>query len=252
MLLSGNPESADQLEGPWSHWLWRAGARRNVSLAASQKWTNTFPLWQAAAHYQETRRNLHIQGSHTGQSGYSECRREKESIRLHVHSEGKAVSLCILQCCNLMLVEVIPKEPLSFSVFHYKNPKLQHTVQVQQTHNRSPAHICKYSLPYTRVQLESVCWCHATKTNAWIIEYHVKKYRLNRLCSHSQAKSQQDKRMWILHLKRLILENHPAKIPAKVGAPPDGSFTEMDWDGHSLLPTPFLHLHLHYIFLSIC
>ncbi|GAA6107982.1 pleckstrin homology domain-containing family G member 1 isoform X1, partial [Tachysurus ichikawai] len=32
-------------------------------------------------------------------------------------------------CCNLMLVEVIPKEPLSFSVFHYKNPKLQHTVQ---------------------------------------------------------------------------------------------------------------------------
>ncbi|CDQ82559.1 unnamed protein product [Oncorhynchus mykiss] len=30
-----------------------------------------------------------------------------------------------------------------------------------------------------------------------------------------QAKSQQDKRMWILHLKRLILENHPAKIPAK-------------------------------------
>uniref|UniRef100_A0A4W4H4W9 Pleckstrin homology and RhoGEF domain containing G1 n=1 Tax=Electrophorus electricus TaxID=8005 RepID=A0A4W4H4W9_ELEEL len=62
-------------------------------------------------------------------------------------------------CCNLMLVEVIPKEPLSFSVFHYKNPKLQHTVQ---------------------------------------------------------AKSQQDKRTWIQHLKRLILENHPAKIPAKV------------------------------------
>ncbi|NXL01911.1 PKHG1 protein, partial [Mesembrinibis cayennensis] len=61
-------------------------------------------------------------------------------------------------CGNLMLVEVIPKEPLSFSVFHYKNPKMQHTVQ---------------------------------------------------------AKSQQDKRLWILHLKRLILENHPAKIPAK-------------------------------------
>ncbi|NWV57226.1 PKHG1 protein, partial [Daphoenositta chrysoptera] len=61
-------------------------------------------------------------------------------------------------CGNLMLVEVIPKEPLSFSVFHYKNPKTQHTVQ---------------------------------------------------------AKSQQEKRLWILHLKRLILENHPAKIPAK-------------------------------------
>ncbi|XP_077205996.1 pleckstrin homology domain-containing family G member 1 isoform X2 [Paroedura picta] len=61
-------------------------------------------------------------------------------------------------CGNLMLVEMIPKEPLSFSVFHYKNPKMQHTVQ---------------------------------------------------------ARSQQDKRLWILHLKRLILENHPAKIPAK-------------------------------------
>ncbi|ERE86074.1 pleckstrin homology domain-containing family G member 1-like protein [Cricetulus griseus] len=61
-------------------------------------------------------------------------------------------------CGNLMLVEVIPKDPLSFSVFHYKNPKLQHTVQ---------------------------------------------------------AKSQQDKRLWVLHLKRLILENHAAKIPAK-------------------------------------
>ncbi|XP_004646037.1 pleckstrin homology domain-containing family G member 1 [Octodon degus] len=61
-------------------------------------------------------------------------------------------------CGNLMLVEVIPKEPLGFSVFHYKNPKVQHTVQ---------------------------------------------------------AKSQQDKRLWVLHLKRLILENHAAKIPAK-------------------------------------
>ncbi|XP_051868306.1 pleckstrin homology domain-containing family G member 1 isoform X2 [Pristis pectinata] len=61
-------------------------------------------------------------------------------------------------CCNLMLVEVIPKDSLGFSVFHYKNPKVQHTVQ---------------------------------------------------------AKSMQDKRLWILHLKRLILENHPAKIPAK-------------------------------------
>lgn len=41
----------------------------------------------------------------------------------------------LLQCCNLMLVEVIPKEPLSFSVFHYKNPKLQHTVQVRPCTN---------------------------------------------------------------------------------------------------------------------
>ncbi|XP_028823809.1 pleckstrin homology domain-containing family G member 1-like [Denticeps clupeoides] len=74
-------------------------------------------------------------------------------------------------CCNLMLVELIPKEPLSFSVFHYKNPKLQHTVQ---------------------------------------------------------AKSQQDKRSWILHLKRLILENHPAKIPAKAKQ----AILEMDAANH--------------------
>ncbi|TTI46079.1 Pleckstrin homology domain-containing family G member 1 [Bagarius yarrelli] len=33
--------------------------------------------------------------------------------------------------------------------------------------------------------------------------------------AHILAKSQQDKRTWIQHLKRLILENHPAKIPAK-------------------------------------
>lgn len=38
-----------------------------------------------------------------------------------------------------MLVEVIPKEPLSFSVFHYKNPKMQHTVQVQQ---KPPCPLC--------------------------------------------------------------------------------------------------------------
>lgn len=39
--------------------------------------------------------------------------------------------LCsLLQCGNLMLVEIIAKEPLSFSVFDYKNPKIQHTVQV--------------------------------------------------------------------------------------------------------------------------
>ncbi|XP_043946609.1 pleckstrin homology domain-containing family G member 1 isoform X2 [Protopterus annectens] len=74
-------------------------------------------------------------------------------------------------CCNLMLVEVIPKEPLSFSVFHYKNCKVQHTVQ---------------------------------------------------------AKSQQEKRLWILHLKRLILENHPAKIPAKAKQ----AILEMDAANH--------------------
>uniref|UniRef100_A0A2K5HEE7 DH domain-containing protein n=1 Tax=Colobus angolensis palliatus TaxID=336983 RepID=A0A2K5HEE7_COLAP len=62
-------------------------------------------------------------------------------------------------CGNLMLVEVIPKEPLSFSVFHYKNPKLQHTVQVARV--------------------------------LWVVVSSC--------------------------LTRLILENHAAKIPAKIG-----------------------------------
>lgn len=62
-----------------------------------------------------------------------EYHKEKWSLCLHGHREGNSISLCFVQCCNLMLVEVIPKEPLSFSVFHYKNPKLQHTVQVEQT-----------------------------------------------------------------------------------------------------------------------
>ncbi|NXR98031.1 PKHG1 protein, partial [Oxylabes madagascariensis] len=45
-----------------------------------------------------------------------------------------------LQCGNLMLVEVIPKEPLSFSVFHYKNPKMQHTVQLPWCAKCHPCH----------------------------------------------------------------------------------------------------------------
>lgn len=45
--------------------------------------------------------------------------------------------------------------------------------------------------------------------------------------------------MWILHLKRLILENHPAKIPAKVRAArlltapslfTEGVNTDLEWD----------------------
>jgi hypothetical protein len=44
-----------------------------------------------------------------------------------------------------MLVEIIPKEPLSFSVFHYKNPKLQHTVQVQQSWELATGHVTSFS-----------------------------------------------------------------------------------------------------------
>ena len=42
---------------------------------------------------------------------------------------------CILaamyfQCSDLMLVESIPKEPLSFHVIPFSNPRMQYTVQV--------------------------------------------------------------------------------------------------------------------------
>ncbi|GCC44031.1 hypothetical protein chiPu_0028137, partial [Chiloscyllium punctatum] len=35
----------------------------------------------------------------------------------------------------------------------------------------------------------------------------------------SQAKNQEEKRLWIHYLKRLIIENHPASIPQKVLGP---------------------------------
>lgn len=62
-------------------------------------------------------------GLHVGHGPGLESLSRPSSTRAHL-SRSPA------QCGNLMLVEVIPKEALSFSVFHYKNPKLQHTVQV--------------------------------------------------------------------------------------------------------------------------
>lgn len=106
--------------------------------------------------------------------------------------------LSSLQCGNLMLVEVIPKEPLSFSVFHYKNPKMQHTVQVPEQKPPCP--------------LGNVAHVHMV----FIVQHSAGMHFSHGAQFFYQAKSQQDKRLWILHLKRLILENHPAKIPAKV------------------------------------
>ena len=36
----------------------------------------------------------------------------------------------LFQCSNLMLVEVIDKEPLSFHVIPFDNPRAQYTLQV--------------------------------------------------------------------------------------------------------------------------
>jgi len=37
---------------------------------------------------------------------------------------------CVLQCSNLMLIESVPKEPLSFHVVPFDCPRLQYTFQV--------------------------------------------------------------------------------------------------------------------------
>lgn len=73
---------------------------------------------------------------------YWYVKKQVEMCCLQVSLKLLCNSHCFLssvQCGNLMLVEVIPKEPLSFSVFHYKNPKMQHTVQVQQ---KPPCPLC--------------------------------------------------------------------------------------------------------------
>lgn len=38
------------------------------------------------------------------------------------------------QCSNLMLIESIPGDPLSFHVIPFNNPRMQHTIQVTLVH----------------------------------------------------------------------------------------------------------------------
>uniref|UniRef100_A0A3P9LJF7 DH domain-containing protein n=1 Tax=Oryzias latipes TaxID=8090 RepID=A0A3P9LJF7_ORYLA len=40
------------------------------------------------------------------------------------------------------------------------------------------------------------------------------------VCLFLQAKNQEEKRLWVYYLKRLIVENHPASLPQKVGSSP--------------------------------
>lgn len=66
--------------------------------------------------------------------------------------------------------------------------------------------------------------------------------------------------MWILHLKRLILENHPAKIPAKVRAArlltapslfTDGINTDFEWEVLNLsLPHSYILSQSYLPFLT--
>jgi len=48
----------------------------------------------------------------------------------------------VIQCSNLMLIESVPGEPLSFHVIPFDNPRLQCTLQVNN--------IMGFSQPYTR------------------------------------------------------------------------------------------------------
>ncbi|KAG7173481.1 Pleckstriny domain-containing family G member 1-like [Homarus americanus] len=70
-----------------------------------------------------------------------------------------------IMCSNLMLIESVPGEPLSFHVIPFDNPRLQYTLE---------------SLWYDR----------------------------------TQARNLEQKREWTLQLKRVILENYSANIPA--------------------------------------
>lgn len=103
------------------------------------------------------------------------------------------------QCCNLLLVETL-KDPLCFRVSDQTIPKLQHIVQV------SPG------LRPPGEPLLVPCWCHTGVTGVCFV----------------QTKNQEEKRLWVHYLKRLIVENHPASLPQKVnwtGATGD----QLDW-----------------------
>lgn len=93
------------------------------------------------------------------------------------------------QCSTLMLIESA-KDSFRFSVTHYKHPKQPHTVQVCTTNlvlfpclsmNKQKFGLCNFSFAFL------------------------------------QAKTVEEKKLWAHHIKRLILENHHAIIPQKVG-----------------------------------
>ena len=80
------------------------------------------------------------------------------------------------QCSNLMLIESVPGEPLSFHVIPFNNPRNQYTLEVSFTsfHPADPFFF----------------------------------YR-----NFCQARNLEQKREWTLQLKRVILENYDAVIP---------------------------------------
>lgn len=106
-------------------------------------------------------------------------------------------SLCfsLLQCCNLLLVETL-KDPLCFKVSDQMIPKQQHIVQVS---------VAKSDLSETAASCSSSrwkCWpCAPACLNLVFL---------------LQTKNQEEKRLWVHYLKRLIVENHPASVPHKV------------------------------------
>lgn len=100
---------------------------------------------------------------------------------------------------------------------------------VLDKHRRIRDNLCDVRKPCSK------CFMFLPQPTQSPFKVHVWYYLLcDVLRSAPQAKSQQDKRMWILHLKRLILENHPAKIPAKVRASPDSSLSVHRWRKHRL------------------
>lgn len=139
VLPTGDPVSSDQLEGSWPDHLRRTGAGRHLSCPAGQEHSQPLPLRTDAPHYQEERRALRLQDPHL-------CRFLFLN-RIPFHYGGKNILVVIIiiincgkasasfplclwsQCSTLMLLDNA-KDPLLFSVIHFKHPKQPHAVQV--------------------------------------------------------------------------------------------------------------------------
>lgn len=47
---------------------------------------------------------------------------------------------------------------------------------------------------------------------------YIDNLTLKKILLYLQAKNQEEKRLWLHYLKRMIVENHPASLPQKVSS----------------------------------
>lgn len=104
------------------------------------------------------------------------------------------------------------KDPLHFSVIHFKHPKQPHTVQVSVV---LPLH----HLVIVLQELTIIDKCLF------------------------QAKTVEEKRLWARHIRRLILENHHTIVPQKVNLTA-GIHLHLCQLSYSLAPSTHINLLL--------